>query len=186
MEKENLENLFKKLQGSFDSKEPKGAHRQRFLEKLEESNTTTAIHTPGNSWWKPLSIAASIAVLCVIGIGLYNAEGTIDEQIAKISPEASNSRFYFANLIEEQVKQLKSESSPETKKMVDDTVLQLKKLENDYTTLEKDLLSGGNSKIILRAMITNFQTRIDLLQDVLNQMETVKNLKKHNDENFTI
>lgn len=185
MEKENLENLFEKLQGSFDIEEPKEAHKQRFLGKLEESNKVVAIKHR-NYWWKPLSIAASIAILCTIGIGLYNSEGTIDEQIAEISQEASNSHFYFANLIEEQVKLLESESTPETKKMVDDTMIQLRRLEIDYSALEKDLLNGGNSKMILSAMITNFQTRINLLQDVLNQIETVKNLKIHNDENFTI
>ncbi|MFK5973572.1 MAG: hypothetical protein QM485_09850 [Flavobacteriaceae bacterium] len=186
MEKENLEKLFEKLQGSFDIKEPKEAHRQRFLMKLEESKTVVTLQKPRSSWWKPLAIAASIAVLFTIGTGLYNSETTIDEQVAKISPEASNSHFYFANLIEEQVKQLENKNIPETKKMVDDTMLQLKKMESDYNTLEKDLLNGGNSKIILGAMITNFQTRIDLLQNVLNQIETVKNLKKYTNENFTL
>jgi hypothetical protein len=35
-------------------------------------------------------------------------------------------------------------------------------------------------------MITNFQTRIDLLQDVLDQVENIKNLKNYNDANYTI
>ena len=186
MEKENLENLFEKLQGSFDIEEPKEAHRQRFFEKLEESNKIVPIHNKGNSWWKPLSIAASIVILCTVGIGLYNTEATIDEQVAEISPEASNTHFYFASLIEEQVKQLESESTPETKKMVNDTMVQLQKLEADYSVMEKDLLNGGNSKMVLSAMITNFQTRIDLLQDVLTKIETVKNLKNYTNENFTI
>ena len=56
----------------------------------------------------------------------------------------------------------------------------------DYIKLEGELLNGGNSKLILSAMITNFQIRIDLLNDVLNQIETIKNLKNYNDENFTI
>ena len=56
----------------------------------------------------------------------------------------------------------------------------------NYKVLEQDLLNGGNSKLILSAMITNFQTRIDLLQDVLDQVENIKNLKNYNDENYTI
>ena len=63
---------------------------------------------------------------------------------------------------------------------------QLQRLNKDYETLEKDLVNGGDSKIIMSAMITNFQTRIDLLKEVLSQIENIKNLKSQNDESFTI
>ncbi len=79
--------------------------------------------------------------------------------------------------MEQQVKQLESESSPETKKIIEDTMSQLTKLEADYKQLENDLMNGGDGKLILSAMIQNFQTRIDLLQDVIDQIETIKNLK---------
>ena len=65
-------------------------------------------------------------------------------------------------------------------------MVQLKKLKNNYGLLEKDLINGGNSKLILSAMITNFQTRIDLLQDVLDKIETIKNLKNYDDAKITI
>ena len=133
-----------------------------------------------------MSIAASILLLCAIGIGFYNTQEPTDDDVVEVSPEVSNTQFYFANLIEEQVEQLESESSPETKEIIEDTMFQLKKLETDYAKLEGELQNGGNEKMILSAMITNFQTRIDLLQDVLDQIETIKNLKNYNDENFTI
>ena len=41
-------------------------------------------------------------------------------------------------------------------------------------------------KIILNAAINNFQTRIDLLNYVLRQVENIKNLKQNNDENLSI
>ena len=186
MNKENLVDIFKNLEGTFDIEDPQSGHQDRFLKKLAINNGVTVLQKKRTSWWKPLSIAASIAILCSIAIGFYSTERTVDEQVAEISPEVANTQFYFASLIEEQVKQLKSESSPETKVIIDDTMIQLKKLAVDYTSLENDLINGGNSKMILSAMIINFQTRIDLLQDVLNQIENIKNLKNYNDENFTI
>ncbi|MEL6918578.1 MAG: hypothetical protein AAFO99_12700, partial [Bacteroidota bacterium] len=172
-EKGKLENLFKNLNGSFDIEEPMAGHEQRFLEKLKASDSKVVhMDRKKSSWWKPLSIAASIAILCTVGIGLFSSEPSKEEQVAEISPEVSQTQFYFANLIEEQIKVLENESTPETKKIVDDTMVQLKKLETDYSRLEQDLLKGGNSKLILSAMITNFQTRIDLLQDVLDQIDT--------------
>jgi len=186
MKEEKLENLFEQLEGFFDIEEPALGHQDRFQEKLAQSGKVVTLGRKKISWWKPLSVAASIALLFAIGFGVYNTQNTLDENVAEISPEVSNTQFYFASLVEEQVKQLESENSPETKDIIDDTMIQLKKLESDYVKLENDLQNGGNGKMILSAMITNFQTRIDLLQDVLDQIETIKNLKNYNDENFTI
>lgn len=186
MNEENLDKLFEGLQGKFDIADPDAGHRQRFLEKLNASKGVMTLTRKKIVWWKPLSIAASVALVFAIGFMLLNSRPTLEQQVAQISPEVSHSQLYFASLIEEQVKVLESESTPETRKMVDDTMLQLNKLEKDYMNLEQDLLNGGNSKLILSAMITNFQTRIDLLQDVLNQIEQIKNFKPYNDENYTI
>ena len=185
MEKDKIDELFQNLQSSFDSEEPKEGHKQRFFDKLHETNGVVSIHRKKNSWLKPLSIVASVVILFSIGVGLYNNTNTatITEQVAEIAPEVSNTQYYFASLIEEQVKQLESESAPETKKIIEDTMIQLKKLESDYKSLENELVNGGNSKILLSAMITNFQTRIDLLQDVLTRIETIKSLNKNNNEN---
>lgn len=186
MEKDNIDQLFDKLQGTFDKEEPQEGHQLKFLEKLQASQGVVSIHKKKNSWWRPVSIAASVAILLGIGFSMSNTSPTINQQIAEISPEVSQTQFHFASLIDEQVKELESQSTPETKKIIDDTIIQLSKLDTNYKILEQDLLNGGNSQLILSAMITNFQTRIDLLQDVLDQVENIKNLKNYNDENYTI
>ncbi len=186
MEKDDLKDVFKRLKGTFDTEEPKTGHKDRFLDKLNNANQVVTLQKEKKNWWRPLSIAASVAVLCLVAIGVYNSRPTLGQQVAKISPEVGNTQVYFASLIEDQVKLLENESSPEAQKIISDTMIQLKKLETNYKKLETDLLNGGNDKLILSAMITNFQTRIDLLQDVINQIETIKNLKNYNDENFTI
>jgi uncharacterized protein YsxB (DUF464 family) len=186
MEKDDFKEVFKDLKGTFDTEEPRAGHGERFLDKLNNANQVVTLQKKRNNWWRPLSIAASVAVLCLVAIGIYNSRPTVDQQLASISPEVSNTQVYFASLIEDQVKQLENESSPEAQKIISDTMIQLRKLETNYKQLETDLINGGNDKLILSAMITNFQTRIDLLQDVINQIETIKNLKNYNDENFTI
>ena len=186
IEKDEFIELFKGLERNFDTEEPKEGHEERFLGKLNVANKVVVLPRQTKKWWRPLSIAASVAVLCLIAIGVYMARPSLDEQVAQISPEVSNTQVYFASLIEDQVKQLENESSPEAQQIISDTMIQLKKLEANYKQLENDLINGGNDKLILSAMITNFQTRIDLLQDVINQIETIKNLKNQNDANFII
>lgn len=185
-EKRNIEDVFRELQGTFDTEEPREGHSLRFLTKLETATNVVSLKKKGSgNWWKPLSIAASLIVLFTV-TGLYFLSPSLEEQVAEISPEVSKTEFYFANLINDQVKQLKSESAPETKKIIEDTMVQLQKLGNDYKTMEQDLLKGGNSKLILSAMITNFQTRMDLLQEVLDKIETIKTLNKNIHEDATI
>jgi hypothetical protein len=181
MEEDNIEGIFKALEGKFDIAQPAQGHKERFLEKLLLSGNES-LNKRKKSWWKPLAIAASIAVIFAVGIGILNTNPTIEEQLAQISPEVSQSQFYFASLIEQQIQELEDKSTPETRTIVDDTMLQLKKLETNYAKLEQDLLNGGNSKLILSAMITNFQTRIDLLQDVMDQIDTINNLNSFEDE----
>lgn len=174
---DNLDTIFNELKGAFDKDKPANGHEARFIKKLNLHNTKAK-----KGWssvvWKPLLMAASIALIISIGIGYYLEKPTMEQQIAKISPEASKTEFYFANLINEQTKLLQSESGPETKKMVEDAMLQLRKLEKDYKKMEQDLLNGGNSKFILSAMVTNFQTRISLLQEVMLQVEQIKTINE--------
>ena len=180
MKKDNIEELFKNLEGSFDVDVPTTGHQDRFLDKLNEKKTEKR----ERKWaWKPLAIAASLLRFCAVGYQFFGNETTvITEEVAELPTEISETKFYFANLIEEQVKELKDENSPETKQIIDDTMLQLDKLEVNYQELEDALTNGGDTKIILRAMITNFQTRIDLLTEVMNKIENIKSLKNLNDE----
>ena len=186
MKKDNIDRLFERLQGKLDLEEPTMGHQERFLEKLNQSQGTVALNKKRTIWWKPLSIAASLALIAVLGIQVFNSRPSIKEQVVEIAPEVSQTEFYFASLIEEQVQLLQEEKSPETAQLVDDTLLQLEKLEANYKTLEEELINGADSKIILNAMITNFQTRIELLKEVLTNIENIKNLNSYNDENITI
>lgn len=180
----NIEDLFESLQGAFDRETPPAGHRERFRQRLAGQGGGVA--ASGRSWWKPLSIAASIILLLGTGLVLLRPAGTLEEQVAEISPEASQTSFYFANLIEQQIRELEDLSGPDTEPLIADTLRRLELLEADYRQLEQDLVAGGNSKLILSAMITNFQTRIDLLQDVMRQIETIKDFKDESHDTYTI
>jgi hypothetical protein len=180
MKEDNIDELIDKARPYFDLEEPREGHNARFIEKL---NASPAEPARDISWWKPLLIAASILLVVGLFLGPNLWNETEKVRIAEISPEISNSEFYFTNIIEQQVKQLEGENSPETKKIIEDTLSQLALLESDYKKLEQELLKGGDNNIILRSMIQNFQTRIDLMQDVLAQIEIIKNLKNQQNEN---
>jgi hypothetical protein len=184
-EDENIEALFQSLAGSFDGENPREGHRDRFLSRLREE-ATGQTKRPGNTWWKNLSIAATIALLLASSVFLFRSEPSLESQVAEISPQASETTRHFAGLVSLQIRELEEMSSPETKPLIDDTLAQLEMLDTDYKKLERDLIRGGDSKLILSAMITNFQTRIDLLREVMERVEEIKQFKNENYENITI
>ncbi|MDP5230547.1 MAG: hypothetical protein NWQ38_09150 [Cellulophaga sp.] len=175
MKKDTIDNLFDNLKGSFDIESPAEGHELRFLAKLKPENGVKSISNKKKYTY--LSIAASVLVIFGLGFVFLNANPSLDKQVVKISPEISKTEFYFANVIQLEINKLQNENTPATKKIIDDTMLQLTKLESDYGKLENDLINGGNSKFILSAMITNFQTRIDLLADVLEQIDEIKKIQ---------
>ncbi len=81
---------------------------------------------------------------------------------------------------------LKEQKTPETEAVINDALDQLEILENDYDKLKKDLGKSGQDKRVIYAMISNFQKRIDLLQMVLEKVNTINTLKNTSHENNII
>lgn len=178
MEKDKVDNLFRRLENEFDFLEPNSNHTARFLEKL--NNQKQVNNTSFN--WKPLlSIAASIVIFVSIFIVSTNETKALD--LASVSPEMQQTQDFFTLTINEELKKLNAEKNPETQHLIDDALEQIQLLESDYQNLKTDLSESGNDQRVIHAMITNFQNRIDILNTVLEQIESIKQLKKHSDEN---
>lgn len=176
--KKDIDTLFKELGGSFDVHETPAGHQSRFLEKLSASQESKP---KGISWWKSLSIAATIALLIAVGYSQLRPENP-QADLASVSSEMKQTQSFFTATINEELKTLKSFEAPETKKLVDDAMHQITILEREYETLKVDLVESGNDKRVIYAMITNFKNRIDLLQQVIQTIETITNFKSNENE----
>ena len=51
-----------------------------------------------------------------------------------------------------------------------------------YQKLKKDLVDSGEDKRVIYAMVTNFQQRTALLQNVLETIENIQKLKEQDNE----
>ena len=112
MKKDAIDKLFEELEGCFDVHESPNGHHKRFLTKLH--HTETKKPSGNTSWWKPLSIAASIAVLLAVGSLFLKADPTYAE-LASVSPEMKETQSFFTTTITEELRTLKSFNSSETK-----------------------------------------------------------------------
>lgn len=178
MKKDGIDTLFKDLEGSFDIHETPNGHQKRFLERLNE------VEKPSEKkigWWKPLSIAASIALLIAVGSTFIKTTPS-EKDLASVSPEMEQTQSFFTSTITKELQKLKSVTAPETQELVNDALNQIDILEKEYKILKTDLAASGNDKRVIYAMITNFQSRITLLQHVLEKIEEIKTLKAYRDE----
>ena len=199
-EKDPWKELFDPLQGQWDTEEPLDGHTNRFearlkaaaeLEKQKEEEEEQEEPKVIPLWnrnlgWKHLAVAASVALLLGIGIRSVTNPASIEERIVEFAPEVQQTDFHFAGLLEQQVEVMQGMETEETAELIESTLVQLQRLDQDYQNLKQELVNGGNSKLILQAMVINFQTRIDLVQQVIEQIEQYQLTKTLNDENFTI
>ena len=185
-EKYNIEELFEELSGAFDQQEPAEGHEERFLKKINDAQGTIAFIPHKRNWWRPMAMAASIALIGILTIGLFLNTPSVEDQVAEIAPEMPQTKVYFANLIEEQVRGMESYRNEDTAVIIQDALRQLERLEKDYARLEQELIDGGNQNVIMTAMIQNFQNRIDVLNNYTSKITMINNLKTNNDENITL
>lgn len=166
-----LRELFQKEQ--LPQEEPREGHELRFMQKLQTHNQKPVKQL---IFWKPLAVAASFLILFALSFPLFNANSN-EGDLAGISPELAETQQFFVTTINTELANLKKEDAPEAQKLIQDALHQMEILEKDYEKLKKDLAKSGNDKRVIYAMISNFQNRIDLLEDVLQQIETIKELK---------
>jgi|GEM_PF-280496 len=184
----NIEEMIDGLKGSFDFLEPQEGHQLRFQAKLEDQTQVVYTIRKRVNWWRPLAIAASIALIGVLGIGLVNLQtgSSVENQVAEIAPELPETRLHFANLVENQLNSFEQYRNEDTEKLVQDAMQQMSRLESDYLRLEQELISGGNKEVIMQAMIQNFQSRMDILNSYMTKIKMIDQFKTNNDENITI
>ncbi len=176
---DNIDKLFQRLEGEFNLEETPKGHDKRFMERLQAS--TSLPKSKYFNWWKPLSIAASLALL--ITLGFYNMNNNREvSDLASVSPEMEKTQSFFVTTINQEIEKLKSFEDVDSQKLAEDALKSLDVLEQNYERLKLDLAQSGNDKRVVAAMIANFQSRIEILEQVLITIDEIKTLKANRNE----
>ena len=134
-------------------------------------------------WMRRLKVAAAAAVLiavsCIIGFqaGTKSVEA---KALADISPEHAEMEQFFNEQINEKMAQLVSYRQDGFVRP------DLQDLDAVYEDLKKELQDApvGSEEVVIQAMINNYQTKIDILEQVLDKVKTTEqtNLKTEGNE----
>lgn len=182
MQNDTIDDLFENLKGKFDVNEPNQGHENRFLEKLKANDMASIKSERKSSFnWKPFLAVAASVIICFGVFTTMNAQPEVMD-LASVSPELSETQDFFTASIESELKKLNQERSPLTEQIINDALEQIQLLEKEYQNLKTDLTESNKDQRVIYAMISNFQNRIDILNTVLEQIETIKQLKINSDE----
>ena len=182
MSKNKIDNLFKSLENKFDTENPDLGHQERFFQKLKTQDSS--LNKKKKNLWKPfIGIAASVTL--IITLFIVSLQQNESRDLASVSPKMEETQNFFTSAINEELNKLKEEASPIAQNLINDALKQIKILENDYTKLKVDLTNSGDDNRVIYAMISNFQNRIGILKNTLNQIEIVKQLKNSSHDTST-
>lgn len=193
---ENKDYIEKLIQNNLDElndNEPMDGHFERFEAKLKAQNKTRKI-----SLNFVLKIAAAVVFVFLATNQAFiyfspNSQGLIlnannkpEVTLASVSPEYKEVEFYYTTSINtglDQWNELNNAGyiSDEEQAMMQD---ELKEFENLYKSLQNDLSANPNDERVINAMLEFYQTKLSLINMIVNKLEEVKQQKNNHDENI--
>ena len=173
--KNNMEDFFKKNKQEFDFAEPNVGHFERFQARLEQENKTP--ERKGGTPWYILAVAASVLLFFGYWMGNYNQNSTNNGiDLADVSPQMEETQNFYLASIQKEVEEIKTKKTTANQKIIDDAFRQLELLETNYRKLTLELKESNADKRVIYAMITNFQNRLQILQNLMDQLEEFEEL----------
>lgn len=129
-----------------------------------------------------LSIAASVVLLLGVGLGMgmYLAKPSLEDKLMAVHPDYLEAEKHYQHKINVRLNEVKSLG-------VDQYVTpDLSELDAVYQELKNELLNSGvkNDEVIVEAMIDHYQSKLEVLEVVLNKLQNKNSyLNENNYEN---
>ncbi|MBN2520884.1 MAG: hypothetical protein JXB17_10295 [Bacteroidales bacterium] len=179
-----IDDIIKENKDLFNSEEPNHGHFERFFKKLEKQNKNHLIY----SLYKYLKVAA--VIILVILSSLYIYENLISTKnkiitLSDISPEYREAENYFITVVNSKYEQIKSFNF-EDDKQKEILLKELDEMDSLYDSLQNDLQTTPNDERIINAMINYYQFKIEILNNIIEQLQNFNNYKTEKDESTEI
>lgn len=181
---DNLEKFIKENRSDFDDREPSKGIWSAIDQHLDEQSKKTARRIP---IWRYVRAAAAAVIL--IGTGVWIGQNMDNQTTQTVGieeqfPEYYEAEQYFKKEVNTKVAQLASYDHDAS--INDD----LEQLDQNYEELKNELAQApkGKQEQIINAMITNYRTKLSILERVLERIQSTnqENLNTTNDDSIDI
>ena len=180
----NIEDLIRDNGNFFSGEEPIGGHDERFMWKLEKR-----LHSHDNKRSiVPYLLKAAVVTLLITISSLWTWEHFIRKDsnrmtLGQVSPqyrEVENYYIHQVNLMESEISTTTISNNPEQKEIL---MKEMKSMDSVYVQLQKELKANPNDERIINAMIQHYQTKVDVLNFIVNQLKEIKNGNLNKEKN---
>jgi len=160
----------------FDLDEPEQGHFERFRAQLGNERNRR------NPFITFLQVAASVAVLLTSGLVIFQQNRSGDKMAVRDLPaeveEASDFYARQVNYRYEQISGFKFESEKEKEILLEE----LTEMDGYYKQLLSDLDANPGDERAINALITHYQTKLEVMDQILEQLNQFKNQNSQNHE----
>lgn len=168
-----IDDFLKDNRDFFEDMEPSGGHMERFRMKLQKRFGGT----PKKSI-VPYLLRAAVVTLLITLSSLWTWEHFLRRDsnrmtLGEVSPQYREMENYYVS----QVSLMQNEIStidpgtPSQKKML---TTEMKSMDSAYIQLQKDLKLNPNDERIINAMIEHYQTKVEVMTFILNQLKSIR------------
>ncbi|HPT21636.1 MAG TPA: hypothetical protein PLR88_06790 [Bacteroidales bacterium] len=183
----NIEDIIRSNRDYFEDQEPSKGHFERFSRKLE---LASKIHAPKRSI-VPYLLKAAVVTLLVTLSSLWTWDHFLSPSsrrmtLGEVSPqykEVENYYMHQVNLMEGEIGNINLSNNPEQKEML---MNEMKSMDSVYVSLQKELKANPNDERIINAMIEHYQTKLEVMSFIVNQLKTIKGENQNSNANENI
>ena len=164
----------KKNRDNLDAAEPSPGHLERFEKRLAAMNRQEGAERRswGGRTWK---VAAVIALLVTVSLTLYLVSpGDYNSTLSAnaLPQDIQEVKMYYDKEAEQKLAQVNQcAASPDQADLIRQIARQeLQELDSNSTQLENELRNDKDNKRIKDALILNYKTKADLIEDIIKKV----------------
>jgi hypothetical protein len=124
-----------------------------------------------------LRAAATTVIVLTAGIVFWKYQKKESVDISSINPQLAQEQVHYASMIQEKRTELKRIEKQDPQ-LYEEFSSEIKTMDENYQKLKKDLPSSPNQEKTVKAMIRNLQIQIQVLNQQLEIIGQVNQLKK--------
>lgn len=179
-----LDEIIRSNKDFFEDAEPSEGHMERFNRKIEMRFHSGAVKRS----IVPYLLKAAVVTLLVTLSSLWTWDHFIRPgrnmmTLGDVSPEYREVENYYlhqVNLLEDEIGSVSMIDDPEHREVL---ITEMKSMDSVYVQLQKELKVNPNDERIVNAMIEHYQTKLEVMTFIVNQLKTIRNENQNIREN---
>jgi hypothetical protein len=179
---ENLENKIIRNRPAFDNAEPADGHFDRFIKKLGQIRQTRRYSL---SYYLKVAVVLLLVSFSSILVYQMAVNRSIEKNMysfGRLSPEYREVEDYFIHTIKTKYNDLQK-LDMQDKSQKEMIMKELKEMDQIYKSLSKELENDPNNERLINAMIKHYQLKLDILNELTDQLLIIKNAISNNNQN---